>query len=194
MREASGSFDDPKLLISVIALAVSCISALISWRSGRNAARALAISESQEKRRQPMFDIHVKNTYRLRIPEQQVFAFHVAVSNPTDINNSIARAELQIAYVLEGDVEVICRVPNQPELHQHQLPNAELADAVLLPARIDAHQTLLGLLFFAVSDGVIGRGTIDSHKLILEDTHGVTTATEPIPARGWEHEVKEDHN
>lgn len=91
---------DPGLWISVLALLVSVCSAFFSWRSGRNAARALAISENQEKRRMPQLGIYLANGYRRLVPKRQLFGFLVSISNPTDINNSVARAELKITYVI----------------------------------------------------------------------------------------------
>src|SRR5271165_2163770 len=102
---------DPRVWISVLALLVSGCSAFFSWRAGRNAARALAISENQEKRRQPQLGIYLAaNGFRRLVPKRQLFGFIVSVSNPTDINNSVARAELQITYVMENDVTAVCRI------------------------------------------------------------------------------------
>jgi hypothetical protein len=58
--------------------------------------------------------------------------------------------------------------------------------------RIDAHQTVSGWLLFALDNDVIRNGTIDAHSLILEDTHGVPTETDPIMVREWRDETKKD--
>jgi hypothetical protein len=182
---------DPKTWISVAAFLVSCFSVYLSWRSGKNAARALAISESQEKRRQPQLGIYLANGYRLLAPKRQIFAFLVSVSNPTDINNSIVRAELQITYLLEKDLEAVCRISHSPTLAEDTSRDAMPAATVFsLPTRIDAHQTASGWFLFALDDDVIGNRTIDSHRLILEDTHGISTSTDPIAVRGWSDERK----
>jgi hypothetical protein len=179
------------LWISALALVVSGFSAVLSWRSGKNAARALAISESQEKRRQPQLGIYLVNGYRRLVPKQQLFGFLVSVSNPTDINNSIARAELQITYLLENDVEAVCRIPHSPTLGENTSRDAMPAATVFsLPLHIDAHQTVSGWLLFALNNDVIGKGTIDGHSLILEDTHGISTNTDPIMVREWTDESK----
>jgi len=64
-------------------------SLLISWRSGKRAARALAISESQEQRREPRLGTYLVRGYRRREANGQLFGFLVSITNPTDSNNSI---------------------------------------------------------------------------------------------------------
>src|SRR5215475_9687438 len=129
---------DPKFWISVLALVVSCWSAFNSWQSRRIATRALAISESQEQRRRPQLGIYLVNGYRRYLPKRQLFGFLVSVSNPTDINNSISRAELQVTYLLEGDIKATCRIPHNPSLSETaEDTKAGAANVYSLPARID---------------------------------------------------------
>jgi hypothetical protein len=189
MLQNNALLTDPKFWISVFSLFVAGCAALISWRSARNAARALAISESQEKRRQPRLGIYLAKGYRRLVQRRQLFGFLVSVSNPTDINNSIALAELQITYLLENNLKAICRIPHNPALGE-TVGGAETAQANIfsLPARVDAHQTVSGWFLFAVDHDVIRGGTIDAHKIILQDTHGVCADTEPILVRDWAHE------
>jgi hypothetical protein len=183
---------DPRVWISALALLVACWSAFISWRSGKNAARALAISESQEKRRQPQLGVYLVNGYRRLVPRRQLFGFLVSVSNPTDIDNSIARAELQITYLLDADVKAVCRIQHNPALRENIADDPVQATVFSLPVRIDAHQTVSGWFLFGLDNDVIHNGTIDAHSLILEDTHGVSTDTDPIMVREWTDESKKN--
>ena len=115
----------------------------------------------------------------------------MSVTNPTDINNSIARAELQIAYLLEKDVKTTCRLQHNPAVGESASRNAvQTATIFSLPMRIDAHQTVSGWFLFALDNQVIGKGSVDSHRLILEDTHGVSTSSDPITVREWVNEAK----
>jgi hypothetical protein len=183
----ASEFADPNVWMSAVALLVSIVSVFLSWRSGRNAARALAISEGQEKRRQPQLGVYLARGYRRLTPTRQLFGFLVSVSNPTDINNSVARAELQLTFLLKSDARTVCRI-------SHDSTPVETVSAVtearatvfLLPLRVDAHQTESGWFFFAVENDVIGDSTVDGHCLILEDTHGFSTNTGPIMVRGWD--------
>ena len=112
---------DPKTWVSVLALAVSIFSAVFSWRSLKNSTRALAISESQERRRQPQLVIYLAKAYRRRVLQGQLFGFLVSISNPTDINNSIARAEIKITYRLRDGAEATCRMPHNPSLAENAM-------------------------------------------------------------------------
>jgi hypothetical protein len=183
---------DPRVWISGLALLVSSCSALFSWQSGRRAARALALTESQEKRRKPQLGVYLANGFRRVVPKRQVFGFMVSVSNPTDINNSVARAELQLAYALKNGVSAICRIQHNPALGGTWGDGTSAASLLSLPLRIDAHQTVSGWLIFALEHDVIRDGTVDAHRLILEDTHGALTETDPIMVKEWTDENKED--
>ena len=185
-------FADPKTWISALALFVSGCSAFISWRSWKNSSRALDISERQEKRRQPQLGIYLANGYRQQIPGRQLFGFLVSVSNPTDINNAIARAELQVVYLLANDAEVVCRVQHNPKLGEDTARDNSAATVFSMPFRVDAHQTVSGWFLFVLDDDVIREDTIDTHALILEDTHGISTKTDPITVREWKDENQKD--
>jgi hypothetical protein len=181
---------DPKTIIAALALIVSLCSLAVSWRSGGRASRALKISESQEKRRQPSLGVYLAKAYRQLIPGKQLFGFLVSVTNPSDINNSIARAELQITYLLNNDVKAICRISHNHELaEKDRIGEPQEASVFAVPARIDAHQTLFGWFLFALDNNVIGEGTVDSHSLLLEDTHDITTDSGPIMVREWTSET-----
>ena len=183
-------FNDPKLWIAFASLVVSICSAIYS---GRKASRALAISESQERRRQPQLGIYLAKAYRRVTPKRQLFGFLVSVSNPTDVNNALARAELQITYLVRDDASVVCRVQHDPALEDKQNHYGDASPTVFtLPLRIDAHQTASGWFLFALENDAIGKGTIDTHNLILEDTHGVTTISTGSPVREWMDESEKD--
>src|SRR5262245_44379556 len=101
MADNTDFLRDPRLWLSAVALLVSGCSAFMSWRSLRNSSRAAVLGELQEKRRQPQFNVYEVNNFRRLLRNRQLFGFLISVSNPSDINNSIARAELQITSVME---------------------------------------------------------------------------------------------
>jgi hypothetical protein len=181
---------DPKTIIAALALIVSLCSLVVSWLSGTRASRALAISEGQEKRRQPRLGLYLAKAYRRLMPGKQLFGFLVSVTNPTDIGNSIARAELQVTYLLNNNVKAICRIPHNQELAENESTGkTQEASVFAIPSRIDPHQTLFGWFLFCLDDNVIGEGTVDAHSLLLEDTHDITTDSGPIMVREWTHET-----
>jgi hypothetical protein len=177
---------DPRFWISVGSLAVAALAAFNSWRARLFAARALSISEAQEQRRRPQLGIYQADGYRRHLPNRQLFGFLVSVSNPTDTNNSVVQAELQVTYPLDGGIEAICRVPHNRGLAETGSgPSERAANVFSFPARIDAHQTVAGWLMFSIDHTLIKGRTIDSHRIILEDSHGETAETEPILVRDW---------
>ena len=168
MPTLDNPFSDPKLWVAALALLVSMCSAFFSWRAGRNAARALAISESQEKRRQPQLGIYLVNGYRRLVPKRQLFGFLVSISNPTDINNSVSRAELQITYVTENDLAVVCRVQHNSALGEKVASESASAASILsLPLRIDAHQTASGWFLFALDNDAIRKAAPISLRRLM---------------------------
>jgi hypothetical protein len=190
MEPAQTSFFELKSWIPLLALIVSGWSAYNSWRSRRMSARALSISESQEQRRRPKFGIYMTDGYRRYLSDKQLFVFLVSVSNPTDINNSISKAELQIMYFLDVDIKAAYRIAHSSELAETMATEVGYtASALLMPTRVDAHQTVAGLLMFCINNDVIAGRTIDSHRIIVEDSHGISSETEPISVREWTREA-----
>jgi hypothetical protein len=193
LGEAKLFLADPKLWVAAASLIVAIGSAIVSFFSFRNSTRAVAISERQEKRHSPRLQVYFANGYRRLVSKRQLFGFLVSVSNPTDINNSIARAELQITNLLSDGSKTFFRIKHNPEVAQgmDNLKN-DAAHVFSLPARIDAHQTLSGWLLFVLDNEMVGNGTVDGHRLILEDTHGLATDTDPIMVRAWTDESQEN--
>lgn len=190
MKPVAVFLSDPKLWVSILALLASAWSGFNAWQSRRLARRALAISESQEQRRRPQLGIYMADGYRRISPGKQFLGFLVSISNPTDINNSVAQAELKITYLLDGNIKAACRIPHMPQLSAPASDETEpTANVFSLPLRIDAHQTAAGWFLFAIEDKVIGGKTIDSHSIILGDSHGVSSETEAILIREWVSEI-----
>jgi hypothetical protein len=77
-----------------------------------------------------------------------------------------------------------CRIPHVPEL-AGKGPEGSKATIFSIPAKIDAHQTVAGWVFFALAKSIIEGKTIDTHRILLEDSHGLTVETEPISVREW---------
>jgi hypothetical protein len=176
----------------VVALGISLYSAYSARRSRQISLRSLSLSEEQEKRRQPRFGIYLSDGYRRYLPDKQIFGFRVSVRNPTDSNNAISMAELRVTYLINEKVKATCRIPHDPSLSKiGNSTEKETGAAFLIPSRIDARQTAVGWMYFAFENSALGGKTIDSHTILLEDSHGICTESEPIAVKEWANEDAE---
>ncbi len=178
--------------ISLASLGLAGWSSVASWRSVQTAKRALAISEGHEERRRPQLGIYRAKGFRRYEATRQVFSFLVSITNPTDIDNSIAMVELQITYALDGGIKAACRISHNPEFAEAVESAAGLAHIISLPTRVDAHQTVAGWLIFSLNHDLVAGRTIDTQKIILEDSHGVHNETDAIFVTDWTCQTQDD--
>jgi hypothetical protein len=150
-------------------------SAFAAWASFWNGRRTLRLARLQEERRAYRLVVYLIQGYCRAIPGARVFEFSISVSNPSDINNSVDRLELQISYTTSQGFCMAVKVP-----HKRTLAGSFPQPAAVLspPIRIDAHQTVAGLTLFEVSDALIGTGEVDGYTLLLSDAHGAVTKLE----------------
>jgi hypothetical protein len=183
-------YTQPSFWVSVVAAFFAGLSAINSWHSRRIARHALAISQKQEDRRQPHLEIYFADGYRRYLPDKQIFGFMLSVMNRSDSNNSIAMAELRVEYLIGENHKGNCRVAHNGEVAE-QAENGQTKRAKLfsIPERVDAHQTVAGWLFFALDSKIISGKTIDRHTIILTDSHGAVSETEPIAVKEWMNET-----
>jgi hypothetical protein len=197
MRGLSGAIDlpdwlmralsDPDRLIAIAALAASAISTYFARQAGRTARRALGISERDEQRRQPKLQLYLARSYVRSRDGSDLYCFLVSISNPTDIDNAVARSELRAALQGQDNREVVYRIAHNPELAEGGSAGEGLGNGALsIPLRIDAHQTVTGWLLFELkSDSAL----VNSLWIMLDDSHGVTTASEVISVGEWLNEA-----
>jgi hypothetical protein len=184
---------DPATLISLGSLVVAIASAAASWFSFTNAARALRISEQQEKKRDPQLRVYFANGYRRLVPNRQIFGMLISVSNPSDINNSISRAELQVVCRIRDGMMVTYRIQHNSAIGQCSDTRSEdAANIFTLPAQIGAHQTISGWFLFSLENAIIADGTVDSHRIVIFDTHNIETITDQIMVRAWTDETEKN--
>ncbi len=179
----TGFFADPKMWLAVGSIVVSAIAALNSLQSRRIAARALALNEAQEQRRQPRLRVSLVDGYRRVFPGKQLFGFLLSVTNPTDANNSIATAELKVTYFITDNVKGTCRLLHNADIAQVADVNKPKPNVFTIPMRLEAHHTATGWLFFSLEDSIFKGRSIDAHKILLEDSNGTWTTTEAIAVR-----------
>jgi len=145
------------------------------------------------KKPQPPTARYFANGYRKLASNRQIFGMLTSISNPTDIDNSISRARVASGMQNPRRYDGYLRIQHNPAIGQCPGPRCEDAAHIFsLPARIGAHQTISGWLLFSLENASIGDGTVDSHRIILFDTHDIETTTDQIMVMAWTDEAKND--
>jgi hypothetical protein len=169
-------------------LFVAIAAVLISWRAYRIAGRSLEISERNELRRLPALTVYLAQAYQMELMHRAVFMFAVSIGNPTDIDNSVARIELRLAHISDDAKRnpIITRFDHDSTVFTAD-PPIDLGSATVLqlPLRIDAHQTAAGWVIFGVPSASVDEMSLNSYSIVMQDTHGNSTAIEPIIIRRW---------
>jgi hypothetical protein len=155
----------------VAALLVSVASFVVAIRAQRIALR-------QEARRTPLLVPYYVEGFIRYLPDGgRAYAFLLSVSNPTDTNNSVAAVDLAISY-RQGPGEVALKLSVNAEAKQHFA--ASSATPLVIPVTIDAHKTVAGWCFFWLGGAALRDHTIESHQIVIVDTHGVEALLRPI--------------
>ena len=148
------------LLLSVLALIV----AVMSYRAS---AKATALSEQQEARREPRLILHLLDFYFVRVPDvagARVYAFQMRLANPTDSDNAIADIELQVRYSQQTQMSMRLRAVDGA-------PAGETA-ALVVPSRVAAHDTISGWCYFFAPAELMAGMTVEGYELAITDSHG----------------------
>lgn len=163
-------------IIPVIAAGVSIWSAIVSARAAK---RSLAISEQQESRRQPLLNPYLIKGYFKNLEQEndKIFAFSMSVSNATDTDNAIVHLELEVCYVSAQNICMKVKVPHEVDLVE-DFGGGEIKPFVL-PTSIMSHQATAGWALFNVSGALLNKGTLDSYRIVLTDSHGLVTVFDP---------------
>lgn len=136
------------------ALAPSLLSLVVSWR-------ALRLTEHQERRRRPLLVPYLSDGYVRFISDTgaRIYGFLLSVSNPADSDNAVAEADLRLTY-RRADEPTTVKVRSDAALGA-AFGNRS-GQTLSTPARIDAHQTVLGWVFFRLDKAVVKDGTVEA--------------------------------
>jgi hypothetical protein len=176
--------------INVAGLAIALIALTVSFCSFLVSLKAFRLSQKQEARKKPILVPSILNSYvqYLEIEKARVYAFLLSISNPSDSNNALAKAELHITYETSAQALVTAQIPSSLTIGEAY---AELQDFSLLsmPTRLDAHQTLTGWIVFRVVEEILSDAIVDGYKVALFDSHQTQTDVEPIMIQEYVREV-----
>jgi hypothetical protein len=163
---------------------------LISLLSLRLSIKAQNLAEQNEQRRKPTLKLYIFDCFFMRDPgaTRQIYAFDLSISNPSDIDNSIAKIELSVLYRTRSGASVTVRIP-AAFAHSEQLALAP-ENTLCVPSRIDAHQTIKGWSAFNLDDVIFENVLIESFSLIITDSHDLETSITPIAVQERNDEKK----
>lgn len=157
--------------VVIAALAIG-FSVAFGLSNRRTAMRALALSERQEARRDSRVDLYLNHSMSWRRPsnDDRLLGFHLLIANPTDRASSIVTAELHLSYSLNGIVTTV-KVPRALDMTPSEIPPE--VNPIVLPARLEANDAVLGWFLFQVKDGLTGGRSIDRYEVFVRDVHGI---------------------
>jgi|LGOV01.1.fsa_nt_gb hypothetical protein len=181
---------DASFWVAVASSAAAWIAALFAYLSARISKRSIKLAESQEERRQPKLVPYLFEAYYKPVctEEYTIYAFSLSISNPSDIDNAIALLELQVNYKVSNATKMAVKVPHDAALSMSFCDSVK--EHFSLPARIDAHQTIAGWVFFKVDDTLIKEFDIDSYTLNICDSHDAMSFLKPIIIREFADETE----
>lgn len=176
--------------MNVVGLAVGLIALIVSFCSFLVSLKAFRLSQKQDARRKPVLVPSILNGY-LEFSETEksrVYAFLLSISNPSDSDNALAKAELHITYKTPAQALVTAQIPSSPTRGEAY---AELLDFSVLPTptRLDAHQTLTGWIIFRVAEAILAGAVVEGYTIALFDSHQTQTNVEPIMVQEYVRDV-----
>jgi hypothetical protein len=168
-----------------VAIAGFCISVFnlyFTWQSRK-------LAREQEHRRLPRLVSSLINGYFQKDKEAggRVYAFLVTVTNPTDSNNAIAKADLAITCLTADRTQMTVKIRTNGSSALNFVKGQDAALAV--PASISAHNAISGWLRFHVPAALLEGVAIESYRLVFTDPHGEETSVAPILVQEYRDET-----
>ena len=155
--------------IALGALVLASVSALISFSSRRLAGRSYRIALETNRRSQPSLDLYLIDGKMRPVvePARRVCFLRLRITNQSDASNGIGELKLRVS----------CHKPDQLStnfLVQHDHGLAIPADGVALgvPQAIGPRAVVAGVAVFPIPEPLIAGAYVDSHTVILTDSHG----------------------
>lgn len=148
---------------SLGALAISCCSTLLAWRSLQNSNEALSISRGEQKQKSRSIRAYLVQALRVHTKREDIFiSFTLSFTNTASVANTIGQLDLIIFYTDENGV---LRETYLPSYHSVVLPDAESKkQQLLIPINIEARSTHTGSVSFKVSTFLLNK-TIKKYQV-----------------------------
>ncbi|WP_447753318.1 hypothetical protein [Sphingopyxis fribergensis] len=152
--------------IAIAALLLSFVSLIFSWRQH-------LLSHAQDRRRKPLLiGEYLEGFFKTdEVSRARTCHFKLAVRNPSDSDNALARLELAVHYQLEDGTKIVARVAAS---------EAAVEGRLAIPQRVGAHETIAGWSQFDLGAAVASGRQIDSYRIEITDSHSQLAAVAPI--------------
>jgi|SRR5450756_888157 len=161
-------FKSSSNLISLGSVIFALLAAAYARSSAISAKRSYKLSATQDSRRTPTLSLYLADCYSYVSQDHIVVAIAITISNPTDIDNSIARAELVVTYHKQEGQSVRLNVTSTTTASAQISGVRKSLDP---PAAVPSHQSIAGLLLFEPPAIILGNSVIDDYSLTIMDSH-----------------------
>jgi hypothetical protein len=177
-----------------VAALAAWVGALFAYLNARRSGRALRLAEQQEDRRRPILVLYWQGGYLHRTQEDRFYMFLLSVSNPSDSNNAVARIDLRIEYRTGANFLATVNVPSVSQ--GDEMFAGDSRSNLEIPIKVDAHQTVVGRVFFRLKKALLKDCAVDSYVIVATDSHGGWTSVETALVQEIvdEAEIKKDRN
>lgn len=171
-RHPSEWYTNAALLIAIASAVLSLVSVVFTRSMARSAKKTYQLGIMQDARREPELTLYLVDAQSFRAGKRAEIAISVTASNPTDIDNSLVRAELGVEYHRSDQQAIVIKVPSTEE--HGTIPGFTPPKILSIPLPISAHQSAAGWLMFKLPE-ILSDGVIDRYFLLVEDSHQKTT-------------------
>jgi hypothetical protein len=166
--------------IAFASLAIAFVSAVYARRSAKISKRSLDLAELQDSRHAPKVNLYLSDAYSFTSEDHSVIVISITLTNPTDVDNSIIRAELGVSYHRMGGQSIKMKIASLPAT---STALTTIADTLNAPITVPSHQSIAGLLVFEPPSMILKESVVDEYSLILSDSHDKALTRPDITVR-----------
>lgn len=149
---------------------------MLSVAAFLTARRASRLAHMQEYRRRLALAPYLRDAFtRTNMgKKERVYALSILVKNPSDSNNAVVTAELQLALGVASNQTLGIKI-SPADSQERQLAGLR-EEGLSFPLAINAHQTVAGWCIFIVKLELFKNSQIEGCSVLLTDTHGVAVS------------------
>lgn len=155
----------------VVSSVIALIALVISGASLWVAKKGHDLSMEQASQRKPKLSLYLSDNFYQDRETERIFVYSFTISNPADIDNSIANCELKIIFKRPDGSFGNFLVQHDPTL-ANKIPDAKMK-IMNIPASIKSHDCLAAATLFSVDLTMLENMHIEKYEVVFLDTHGI---------------------